>query len=296
VYSVYSVADSPFPPWSVAALAFFIYTAACAVAMRGLSAARRRTAVGAAAGGLVVTAVATLTPQGSFLRDWLLPPSVLLIAYWASGALFVAPMPRIERALLDFDNRLRVREVRANISAWLGDILELAYTGVYLLIPIALGLHLIFSGLPDPDRFWTVILVVDFVCFAALPWIQTRPPRALEPDPSWPSAPRAFNLRLLGATSIQVNTFPSGHAAEALAAALLVLDVPVPILGFMFVAALAVGRRGAGPLSLRVGRAHRLARRGSGSCRVALSSAATASTPRLDLLASRGEPEPGTRA
>jgi hypothetical protein len=242
VYSLYSVANSPFPPWSVAAFAFFIYTAAFAVAMKGLSAGRRRTAVGAAAGGLAVTVLATLTPQGSFLRDWLLPPSVLLIAYWSSGALFVAPMPRIERALLDFDNRLRVRAVRANMSAWLGDILELAYTGVYLLIPIALGLHLMFSGLPDPDRFWTVILVVDFVCFAALPWIQTRPPRALEPDPSWPSALRAFNLRLLGATSIQVNTFPSGHAAEALAAALLVFDhdVPVPIVAFMFAAALAV--------------------------------------------------------
>jgi membrane-associated phospholipid phosphatase len=234
------VANSPFLPWTAAAVVFFFYTAALGVGMRGLSPARRQTAIGAAAGGLLVTILSTLTPQGSFLRDWLLPPSVLLIAYWASGALFVAPMPRIERALLDVDDRLRVRAARANMPPWFGDILELAYTGVYLLVPIALGLHLSFSGLPDPDRFWTVILVVDFVCFAALPWIQTRPPRALEPDPSGPSAPRAFNLRLLGATSIQVNTFPSGHAAEALAAALLVLDVPVPLLAIMCVAALAV--------------------------------------------------------
>ncbi len=73
-----------------------------------------------------------------------------------------------------------------------------------------------------------------------LPWVQTRPPRALEAGDPWPSSFRALNLRLLGATSIQVNTFPSGHAAEALTAALLVLGAPAGIMVLMFVAALAV--------------------------------------------------------
>jgi membrane-associated phospholipid phosphatase len=70
--------------------------------------------------------------------------------------------------------------------------------------------------------------------------VQTRPPRALEPDEPWTSSLRQFNLRLLGATSIQVNTFPSGHAAEALVAALLVIGAPPAIVAVMFLAALAV--------------------------------------------------------
>ena len=37
-----------------------------------------------------------------------------------------------------------------------------------------------------------------------------------------------------------MNTFPSGHAAEALAAALLVLDAPLPWVVWMFVNAAAV--------------------------------------------------------
>ena len=51
---------------------------------------------------------------------------------------------------------------------------------------------------------------------------------------------RSFNLRVLGAASIQVNTFPSGHAAEALVAALLVAALSPWILGVMMLAALAV--------------------------------------------------------
>jgi membrane-associated phospholipid phosphatase len=45
---------------------------------------------------------------------------------------------------------------------------------------------------------------------------------------------------VLGATSIQVNTFPSGHAAEAVVAALFTLDAPWPVALFMWTAALAV--------------------------------------------------------
>jgi membrane-associated phospholipid phosphatase len=93
---------------------------------------------------------------------------------------------------------------------------------------------------PDPDRFWAVILVTDFVCFAVLPWIPTRPPRALEAGEPWRSSFRRVNARLLGAASIGANTFPSGHAAEALAAALLVLDAPLPVVAWMFFNAAAI--------------------------------------------------------
>jgi membrane-associated phospholipid phosphatase len=93
---------------------------------------------------------------------------------------------------------------------------------------------------PDPERFWTVILVTDYVCFGFLPWVQTRPPRALRNGDPWRSRVRKFNLRLLGAASIQANTFPSGHAAEAFAAALLVVGAPWPWVAYVGVSALLV--------------------------------------------------------
>jgi hypothetical protein len=97
-----------------------------------------------------------------------------------------------------------------------------------------------FVATPDPDGFWTVILVTDFICFGMLPWIQTRPPRFLEEESPWRSTLRVFNERLLGETSIGVNTVPSGHAAEALAAALLVSGAPWPVSAVMWAAALGV--------------------------------------------------------
>jgi membrane-associated phospholipid phosphatase len=226
--------------WHVPAVVFFVYIATLGLTLRGLSSRRRVCATGAALAGIGATALAAVTPVGSFLHDWLLPPSVLLIAYWSSGCLFVSAMPRVERAFLDVDRAFRVRELAGMMATGVAEMLEVAYLGVYLLIPIALALQLAFTRDADPDRFWTVILLVDFVCFAMLPWIQTRPPRALEPRDPWSSTVRAHNLRLLGATSIQVNTFPSGHAAEALAAALLVTSAPMPIVIVMFIAALAV--------------------------------------------------------
>jgi membrane-associated phospholipid phosphatase len=226
--------------WYVPAVVFFVYTATLAFTMRGLPSRSRRCAAGAAIAGLGATAIAAAAPVGSFLHDWLLPPAVLLIAYWSSGCLFVSAMPRVERAFLGVDRAFRVTELAAMMTTGVVELLELAYVGVYLLVPIALALQLAFTPDADPDRFWTVILLVDFVCFAVLPWIQTRPPRALEPGDPWSSSVRTHNLRLLSATSIQVNTFPSGHAAEALAAALLVTSAPTPIVIVMFVAAVAV--------------------------------------------------------
>jgi membrane-associated phospholipid phosphatase len=51
---------------------------------------------------------------------------------------------------------------------------------------------------------------------------------------------RALNLRILGAASVKVNTFPSGHAAEALAVTLLVLGAPWFVVLPMAFVALAI--------------------------------------------------------
>jgi membrane-associated phospholipid phosphatase len=82
--------------------------------------------------------------------------------------------------------------------------------------------------------------VTDFVCFGFLPWVRTRPPRALRLVDPWRSRIRRFNLRLLGAASIQVNTFPSGHAAEAFAAVILTASAPWPVVAFMALMAVLI--------------------------------------------------------
>jgi len=226
--------------WEIASYGMFVYTAILAATLRGLSPGVRASAVGGSAAGILVTAASVLAPSDVILHGWLLPPLLLFLAYWTSGLLFTAPMPRAERALLEIDRVLRVRAISSLAPRWSAEFLEFAYAAVYALIPIALVLHLRFTASPDYDRFWTVILVTDYVCFAILPWIQTRPPRALEPDDPWRSSLRALNLRLLGATSIRVNTFPSGHAAEALVAALLLSNAPFVVVAWMLFNALAV--------------------------------------------------------
>ncbi len=227
--------------WEFASVVSFAYIAIVAAFLRkGLPPATRVQAVGGSAAGLLLTWASAIAPFHPFLHGWLLPPLLLFLAYWTTGLLFVAPMQRIERLFAYVDRVVHVRKLGSIVPKSLAEFLELSYAAVFALIPVALALHLKFAKAPDPDRFWTVILVTDFICFAMLPWIQTRPPRSLEPGEPWPSSFRTFNLRLLGTASIRVNTFPSGHAAEALAAALLVSNLRLGLFIWMLFNALAV--------------------------------------------------------
>jgi hypothetical protein len=225
--------------WLAASTAYFLYVAFVAVVLRGVARRSRLRAIGGVALGALGIAAALVTTS-AVARVWLLPPVLLLLAYWATGALFVAPMHDVERALQSIDDWLRIRERAAHTPGWLATSLEFAYAGVSPLIPIALALHLWFAAPPDPDRFWAVVLITDYICFATLPWLQTRPPRSIERNEPWRSAFRRFNVRLMSTASIRVNTFPSGHAAEALAAALLVLEAPWPWVAWMFLNAAAI--------------------------------------------------------
>jgi hypothetical protein len=225
-------------PWQTGTAVFFGYAAVVALLLRGLDSRRRAQTLAAVALGAVLLAVSALLPGDGFANRWLLPPSLLLLGYWTSGLLFVSPMPRIERALADLDRALAIQAIAARCPRPLAELLELAYAGVYLLVPVALLIALR-SGV-SADRFWTTILLTDYICFAMLPWIQTRPPRALGFAVPWRSTWRQVNERLLAASSIQANTFPSGHAAEGLALALLVLDASPALVVWMFFNAAAI--------------------------------------------------------
>ncbi len=280
--------------WIAAGVLFFVYVAVVSLLLRGLTRRRRWLAIGGAAAGLLLGATAHMTPHHAVAHGWILPTAILLVAYWTSGLLFVAPMPRAERSLDAIDVALRIDGVAAATPRWLAELLEVAYVCVYPLIPIALLIHMASGSDPNPDRFWTVILVTDFICFGSLPWVQTRPPRALAargeglashrdgrgasrarrddrayreylreeprsprgciarrmqpdfhhgllgPGDPWMATVRRLNLMLLGKSSIQVNTFPSGHAAEALAAVLLVADASWPVVVAMGISAVLV--------------------------------------------------------
>lgn len=221
-----------------ASLVFFVY---CAAMAAPLDPSRRTKVLSGAFAGAAATAAWTAAANWPIAHDWVLPPIVLLIAYWTSGALFTAPSAVAERRLYALDRLLDVRGWSARAPRAIAELLEAAYVGVYPIIPVALALHLMLTPEPDQDRFWALILITDYVCFGFLPWVQTRPPRVLEPGEPWRSSIRRFNLRLVGTASIGANTFPSGHAAEALAAALLVLGAPWPVTAAMFGAAAAIG-------------------------------------------------------
>ena len=226
--------------WLTASIWFFGYVGVLACLLPGLARQRRLLAVAGTLAGLLLVTVAASVPAGSLLRDWILPPSVLLVAYWTTGLLFTAPMPRAERVLEGIDRSLEVRRWAARTPRWLAELLELAYVGVYPVVMIGLALFLLFDGDPNPARFWTVVVVTDYICFGLLPWVQTRPPRGLEPEPPWHAKLRRLNLHLVGSASIGVNTFPSGHAAEALVVALLLAGAPWPVSTVMLVVALAI--------------------------------------------------------
>src|SRR5262245_25581912 len=135
--------------WHAAAYGFFLYAAVLALAMRGLTSRRRTGALIGAGAGVLWTTAAIVAPTGSIARDWLLPPAVLLTAYWASGCLFVAPQASVERVFMAVDRALHVRESALRTPRWLTWCLELAYCGVYALIPAALALNLLLSANPD---------------------------------------------------------------------------------------------------------------------------------------------------
>jgi hypothetical protein len=230
----------PILHWQTASAVFFVCVLLVASWMPNLATAARLRVASMGIGGVLLVLLSWLIPAHFVLHGWIVPPVLLLLGYWASGALFVAPMPRAEAVLLGIDRALGIQATAGRMPRAMVEVLEMAYVWVYPLIPVALALLLTVTRAPDVERFWTVLLVTDFVCFGILPWVQTRPPRALEPAEPWTSAVRPFNLRLLGAASIHVNTFPSGHAAEALAAALLLLDAPPAVVAWMTVNAVAI--------------------------------------------------------
>jgi membrane-associated phospholipid phosphatase len=98
------------------------------------------------------------------------------------------------------------------------------YLFCYPMVPAGLGC-LYLAGLSrEADRFWIAVLLSAFSCYGVLPWLPTRPPRVMDRGAA-PSGGliRRLNMHVIDQVSIQLNTFPSGHAAASLATALAVV-------------------------------------------------------------------------
>jgi membrane-associated phospholipid phosphatase len=239
------------------AVAYFAYLGLLALTRPAMTARGRALMVVAVILTVIFFLPFTLPPGSTreVVRDWL-PAGYLLAGYWLSGLYFVAPMPRVERRFLQVD-RFLYRNGLASFVArtpWIGlDLLEFAYLSCFIFVPSGMLILALTGHAASADRFWTIVLAGEFGSFGVLPWIQTRPPRDVEPpDPinTRGLIVRRLNLYMCGTTSIGWNTFPSGHVAGALAAALAVSEVVPAATVPMFVAAALIA------VSTVVGRYH----------------------------------------
>jgi membrane-associated phospholipid phosphatase len=158
------------------------------------------------------------------LRDWAFPVYILA-SYWLPAQFVSSIDERAEAALRSFDRRWAGRLIDAASRAPRGltELAELAYAFCYPLIPGGFAVLVLGGFEAQADRYWTALMGAAGLSYGALPWMPTRPPRAVETAPVLPaSGVRRLNLLVLGHASVQLNTFPSGHVATAVAAALAV--------------------------------------------------------------------------
>ncbi len=187
--------------------------------------------------GLVCIALATMlsqlrpSPLLQIVREWV-PGIYLVEGYWLCGIFFQRPMHRLEGWLLRIDAWLlsltRANSLFARGPRVVLEYFELTYLLVYPFVPAAFGLFCWLGHRADVDRFWATALISGYGAYGVLPWVQTRPPRTLEPRSPLDTRTlrfRRYNLATLGRLSVQVNTFPSGHASMAVAAALAIASV-----------------------------------------------------------------------
>jgi hypothetical protein len=156
----------------------------------------------------------------------------LAAGYWLP-ALLVTRSPGAFEAWLRSTEPEAARTPRVR-----GHLAELAYLCCYPLVPAAFITVYTTGSIADVDRFWTAVLGAGFLCYISLPWLVSRPPRIIEDAIVDVSPVRHINLHVLDRFSHGWNTFPSGHVAIAVAAALSIVSVaPDAGVAFLIVAA-----------------------------------------------------------
>ena len=222
---------------------------------------------------LAVAAVVRLVASAPlFIRDWA-PLLYATVAYFLTGRLFVRPSEKLESWLMSWDHRLLGDPTRrfAHWPGWFVAYLDVVYMFCFLLLPGGFAALVATGHATQANHYWTMVLAADLGAFAPLSVFQTRPPWALEPQPVLAdNMARRLATHMVRHATIGVNTFPSGHVAVSLAAALAVIgSMPVTgsvllILAVSVTLACSVGRYhyvvdiacGRGARRRRLGRRH----------------------------------------
>lgn len=224
------------------ALAYLLYSSVAALLVRLPLSRRLRVAGECAATALMVVLLANAAESEGpshgwigLVRDWS-PPLFVLASYWIPAGLITGIDPAAERALRNFDARWAARPMAAmaRTPAWVSELLELAYLACYPMLPAAFAAVYLWGDPDHADRFWAGVIVAAALSYGFLPWIRTRPPRLVESEPPRPpSRVRTLNEWILSRASVELNTFPSGHVATSVAAAL-AASSEVPVSGLVF--------------------------------------------------------------
>ena len=215
------------------AIAYFGYLAAAAW-LRPVARQRRLVLLALAIAAIVV--IPGLARFGyPMVRAWA-PAAYILVGYYASAYVFIAPSTALEAWLMAWDWRL-LGDPATRFASWprpLLAFLEIIYLGCFLLVGAGFLVLALSRHAASADSFWTLVVAAEFGSFAPLAFIQTRPPWALERKPVL--ADRRVHELAVGMTdrfTIRVNTFPSGHVAGSLATAIAVGSV-MPRTGAVF--------------------------------------------------------------
>jgi hypothetical protein len=229
--------------WATVAAAYGIVLAFAALTMP----IRRRAVAAAASGAYALAAIGAGTLPRSLWIELFAPAVLLLSGYWLSGFFFRDPQAWLEAFLVKTDERLMngvgVNGWLARGPRWLLEALEASYAADYAVVAIG-AIVAASHGTEAIAGYWSLVLSAELACYAALPWLRSRPPRALEHSSAFDGRTvtmRQLNVAILDRASVQANTIPSGHVAGALAAALAVMPLNAAIGGVLLAASVAIG-------------------------------------------------------
>jgi hypothetical protein len=181
--------------------------------------------------GYAVASLVTGYFSNWFWIQLIVPGLLLLAGYWLSGFFVRTPQDWLEQWLgqtdLEIFKALSINYTLDRASMGMLEALEAFYALDYVVI--AAGAFIAASGgINALGYYWSLVLLAELACYAALPWLRSRPPRSIERagviELRKPRM-RAVNVAILDRASVQVNTIPSGHVAGAVAAALGVMPV-----------------------------------------------------------------------
>jgi hypothetical protein len=231
--------------WGLAGAAYGLVFAAAALTQP----IRRPHVAVAASLAFTLVSVAAASLADDFWINLLVPGALLLGGYWLSGLFFRDPQPWLERWLLRVDHAVGAERWMDRVPRPVAELLELSYAMDYVVV----GGGAIYAAAVGTDavaHYWSLVLASELASFAPMPWLRSRPPRAVEgwsPDEAIGARPapraegppaaeppttqsvafRRLNTFVLDGASIQANTLPSGHVSGAVAAALGIMAVDV---------------------------------------------------------------------